>query len=162
MSLYPLWKNTNKTEFSSVFSVPPGQVCVLFASGLQKYKYRVDASEVQVPQVFCVRRLLHNFTFPVDKANLPCGWIFDTENQALMKSLMKSSGLALTRGSCRCAATSGLLVSPVHTVWNSMTLRLLVRRKSLPNCTMQRLSRCRSKTYSFCREMNYVARLRKH
>lgn len=79
MSLYPLWKNTNKTEFSSVFSVPPGQVCVLFASGLQKYKYRVDASEVQVPQVFCVRRLLHNFTFPVDKANLPCGWIFDTE-----------------------------------------------------------------------------------
>ena len=57
MSLYPLWKNTNKTEFSSVFSVPPGQVCVLFASGLQKYKY----------------------TFPVDKANLPCGWIFDTE-----------------------------------------------------------------------------------
>lgn len=77
MSLNPLYESTNKTVFSSVFHVPPRQVCILYAYGLAKHKVRVDATEIQVPQQFCVRRLLHDYDGSQQGVHLDCSWIFD-------------------------------------------------------------------------------------
>lgn len=85
MSLNPLWEPTNLTAFSSVFTVPPSQVCVLYAADLQKEKYRMDASEFKVPQVMCIRRVLHDFKESIDPNCCPCGWIYDITGLAATK-----------------------------------------------------------------------------
>lgn len=78
---YPLWASTNQTMFSSVFNVPPGKVCVLFASKLQRDKYRVDNSEFLSPQSVCVRRLVHSFDQVkfTRRSDCSCDWIFDVD-----------------------------------------------------------------------------------
>lgn len=74
--LRPLWDQTNTTVYSSIFNVPPAQVCVLFADGLESWKVRVDASEIMVPQTICIRRMLHGYDgMKPDKDR--CGWVFD-------------------------------------------------------------------------------------
>lgn len=73
-----LWSPTNTSVYSSVFNVPPGKVCVLFAANMQENKDRADNSTFLSPQELCVRRLVHDFSIP---EGLPicscCDWIFD-------------------------------------------------------------------------------------
>ena len=78
----PLWSDINRTPYSSVFTVPPGKVCVLFAAKLQKEKYREDNSDFMSPQAVCVRRLVHDFDQSKFLIRSDCGccdWIFDVE-----------------------------------------------------------------------------------
>lgn len=78
----PLWSEINRTMYSSIFNVPPGKVCVLFASKLKREKYRVDNSEFASPQTVCVRRLVHNFDQVKFTRRSDCGccdWIFDVD-----------------------------------------------------------------------------------
>lgn len=79
MSMYTLWKPTNKTVFSSVFFVPPGQCCLLYATGLAAERYRESPEEFSAPQCVCVKRLIHEFKAP-RHVNLQCNWIFDMDN----------------------------------------------------------------------------------
>lgn len=78
MSMFALWEETNQTVFSSVFNVPVGYCCILYAANLKEHRYRESADVFDYPQVFCVKRLVHEFK-PVDKRNLPCNWIFVTD-----------------------------------------------------------------------------------
>lgn len=77
----PLWSDINKTMYSSVFNVPPGKVCVLFASKLEREKYRVDNSEFASPQTVCVRRLVHDFDQEQFRfrSGCNCDWVYDVE-----------------------------------------------------------------------------------
>lgn len=72
MSLYPLWETTNLTRFSSVFNVPSGQCCVLYAADFAEERYRADAAEIVQPQSVCVRKLLFGFSAE-DFAPAACG-----------------------------------------------------------------------------------------
>ena len=81
MSAYPLWSPTNNTVFSSVFFVPPGQCCILYATNFAAERYRDTASEFSAPQLVCVKRLVHEFVAK-DRSNLKCNWIFDINNAA--------------------------------------------------------------------------------
>lgn len=95
MSLNPLYAPTNKTTFSSVFNVPPRQVCILYAQGLAKYKVRAEASEIEVPQQFCVRRLLHDYDGPLHGADPCCPWIYDVtsiKEETIVDQVVKSCG----------------------------------------------------------------------
>lgn len=82
----PLWSPENRTRFSSVFCVPPRQVCVLHAVGFEKFAYRADATAFQTSQVACVRRVLYGFdtaSFADAKESQSCGFVFDiTESRA--------------------------------------------------------------------------------
>lgn len=73
-----LWSETNKTEFSSIFTVPAFKVCLLFGTRFALEKYRADPTEFVVPQMVCVRRVLHGFT-PKAKKQLHCDWVFDID-----------------------------------------------------------------------------------
>lgn len=79
MSMYALWKPTNHTAHSSVFFVPPGQCCILYATGLAAERFRTSAEEFVSPQSVCVKRLIHEFKSPT-LINLQCNWIFDIDN----------------------------------------------------------------------------------
>lgn len=79
MSMYALWKPTNRTVHSSVFFVPPGQCCLLYATGLAAERYRASAEEFAAPQCVCVKRLIYEFKSPT-LVNLQCNWIFDIDN----------------------------------------------------------------------------------
>lgn len=74
-----LWQPTNKTLMSSVFTVPPGKVCVLFGAHFEQFKVRNDAAEFVSPQAVCVRRVLHGFVAP-EQSTCSCGWVFDLDN----------------------------------------------------------------------------------
>lgn len=74
-----LWSPTNKTLFSSVFTVPQFKVCLLFGANFQLEKYRTDASEFVSPQAVCVRRVMHGFVAP-DTSLESCGWVFDIDS----------------------------------------------------------------------------------
>lgn len=76
-NLYELWSDTNNTLYSSVFSVAPGNVCVLYAADFPQKRVRTDAAEISGPVTACIRRLLFGFT-PDETLNLTCSWIFDT------------------------------------------------------------------------------------
>lgn len=80
MSSQPLWTKTNTSMFSSVFTVPAGFVCLLFSTGLSKYKYREDNSEPQSPQLICVRRLLHEFDTESVKKFAGCDWVYSIKD----------------------------------------------------------------------------------
>lgn len=77
MSLHALWDDTNNTLHSSVFSVAPGNVCILYAADFPAKRVRTDAAEVGGPVVACIRKILFGFT-PDEYQNLTCSWIFDT------------------------------------------------------------------------------------
>lgn len=74
-----LWSPTNKSLFSSVFTVPQFKVCLLFGANFKLEKYRVDSSEFASPQAACVRRVLHGFTAP-EPSRESCGWVFDIDS----------------------------------------------------------------------------------
>ena len=78
-SVYPLWGPLNRTLYSSVFAVYPGQCCVLHAAHLEDWKVRQDAKEILVPQTICIRRLIHEFN-AVPVARETCNWIFDVRD----------------------------------------------------------------------------------
>lgn len=76
-----LWQKNNRTMYSSVFNVPAGYCVTLFATGLLDEKVRQSAEEFTVPQIVCVRRLVHEY----EKAQTIlcegcCGYIFDLAN----------------------------------------------------------------------------------
>lgn len=74
--IHPLWSPLNKTQYSSVFAVFPGQCCVLHAAHLEEWKVRQEAQEILVPQTICVRRLIHEYK-DIPREDCPCNWIFD-------------------------------------------------------------------------------------
>lgn len=74
MSAIELWSSTNHTMFSDVFSVAPGKVCVLFATGFEYDRVRVDNSEFAAKQSVCVRRIKHSHGL-VWQRNAVCDWI---------------------------------------------------------------------------------------
>lgn len=80
MPVTQLWIAENRTTLSSVFCVPPRQVCILHAVDFEKYAYRASADEFLVPQVACVRRILYGFdaaAFTSAKDNQSCNFTFD-------------------------------------------------------------------------------------
>lgn len=83
-AIHPLWNPLNSTLFSSVFNVPPGKCVVLHAAHLADWKERIDASEIRVPQIVCVRRLIHEF-IPDDTRISTCGWIYDIQDTGAVK-----------------------------------------------------------------------------
>lgn len=98
-----LWSPSNNTLYSSVFNVPPGQVCLLFADGLSPQKVRISAEEIVVPQTVCVRKLLFGFEGIKPEADL-CGWIFNIDSvqvDTLVDSLVHTCGLPWQLTSCR-------------------------------------------------------------
>ena len=74
MSTQPLWSDTNFTQYSDMFRVPPGKVCVLFAQGLENVRTKTSTSEFTGPQVICVRRVLFSPEFGFAK-NATCDWV---------------------------------------------------------------------------------------
>lgn len=80
MSSQPLWSSTNTSMFSDVFNVPPGNVCLLFATGFEKYKYRTDNTEPVSSQCVCVRRLLHEFDTESVKKFAGCDWVYSVKD----------------------------------------------------------------------------------
>lgn len=112
--LRPLWDKTNTTLYSSIFCVPAGQVCVLFASGLEMNKVRTDASELVAPQMVCVRRLLHGYDGISPRTDGQCGWIFDISQvraEKLVDELVLTCGCAWQLTACR---NIGILGVPGH------------------------------------------------
>lgn len=111
--LKALWEQSNTSLYSSVFNVPPAQVCVLFANGLEPWKVRADAAEVMVPQSVCVRRLLHGFEgIKPDKDQ--CGWIFNMDSvraDKLVDLLVQTCGLSWQLTACR---NIGIVGVPGH------------------------------------------------
>ncbi len=111
--LKPLWEQSNTSLFSSVFNVPPGQVCILFADGLELWKVRSDASEVVVPQTICVRKMLHSFDGikpDIDR----CGWVFSVDSvrtNKIVDSLVQTCGLPWQLTACR---NIGIIGVPGH------------------------------------------------
>lgn len=106
-----LWPETNRTLFSDVFSVPPGQVCLLFAANFERYKYRVDATEPATAQVVCVRKLLHSFNKDTGDTPLPCGFVFDTGSikaEILADTLVYGSNGTWSLNRCRNIGLIGL------------------------------------------------------
>lgn len=98
-----LWSPQNKTLYSSAFSVAPGYVGLLFATGLELYKVRTSASEIVGPQTVCVRRLLFGFDGYKPEPDL-CGWIFNMDNvqvETLVDSLVHVCGLPWQLTACR-------------------------------------------------------------
>lgn len=74
-----LWSPTNKTLYSSVFTVPQFKVCLLFGAHFAPDKYRATSNDFVTPQAVCVRRVLHGFVAP-ETSREPCGWVFDLDN----------------------------------------------------------------------------------
>lgn len=56
----PLWGPKNLTQHSSVFHIRPGEVAMLVASGMEKYKFRAE-NEPQTRQTFCILRVLADY-----------------------------------------------------------------------------------------------------
>lgn len=84
MAVVPLWTPENTTVLSSVFTVHPGKVVVLWASGFNAYKFRVE-NEVATPMQACLHRLIHDFAgskLPAvkDKTQSCSGWVVDVAN----------------------------------------------------------------------------------
>lgn len=102
---YPLWEKTNKTLFSSVFNVAPGNVCLLFANDLAAWKIRAEASESKVPQLVCVRRVLHEFdASSAKKKDSTCGWIFDigeVKANKIADALVRTCGVPWQLSMCK-------------------------------------------------------------
>lgn len=92
--MIPLWGPKNLTQQSTVFHVRPGQVAMLVASGMTKYKFQ-GAGESRQRQTFCVYRVLADYdimqpagvtagsfcdqvfdmaTVPADVVYVPTGW----------------------------------------------------------------------------------------
>lgn len=106
-----LWPETNQTLFSEVFSVPPGQVCLLFATNLQRYRHRVDATTPATAQRVCVRKMLHSFNADAGDTSLPCGFVFDTRSvkaDVLADTLVYSSKGTWSLSSCHNVGIIGL------------------------------------------------------
>jgi hypothetical protein len=106
----PLWDRTNTTLFSSVFNVAAGQVCVLQAANFEKWAYRQDASQIQVQQMVCVRRVLHDFV--VDGiARDQCGWIFNLDNvrsEKIVDAFVQTCGVPWQLTLCKNIGIIGL------------------------------------------------------
>lgn len=84
MAVVPLWTPENTTVLSSVFTVHPGKVVVLWASGFNTYKFRVE-NEAATPMQACLHRLIHDFAgskLPAvkDKTQSCSGWVVDVAN----------------------------------------------------------------------------------
>lgn len=56
--MIPLWLPENETQDSSVFTLTPGKVALLFATGFERYKVRTDSAEARSPQSACLHRLI--------------------------------------------------------------------------------------------------------
>ena len=122
MAIVPLWTPENTTVLSSVFTVHPGKVVVLWAVGFNKYKFRVE-NEVATPMQACLHRLIHDFSgsrlpSTKDTAQDCCGWIVDVNHVSseLMADIAVSTMNCLV--ACRFAHV-WLLGFPVPTSLNS-------------------------------------------
>lgn len=105
-----LWAPTNKTLFSSVFTVPPMKVCLLFGANFELEKFRVDASEFVSPQAVCVRRVMHGFVAP-DVSRESCGWVFDIDSvraDMIVDEVVTSCGAPWQLTLCRNIGIIGL------------------------------------------------------
>lgn len=99
----PLWSESNKTLYSSVFTVPPGKVCVLFAARLQKFKYRENNEDFLSPQTVCIRRLVHDFDANAfskcaTKGDCSCNWVFDLSET--FEFVIADEGIQTCKSSC--------------------------------------------------------------
>lgn len=102
MASYPLWSDTNKTLYSSIFAVPEKHVCLLFADGLEKYKYR-EESEIRTEQTVCIRRVLHHYDRP-PKNDSTCDWVFDIKDvraKKIVDAIVRTCGLPWQLTQCR-------------------------------------------------------------
>lgn len=71
----PLWSPKNLTQKSCVFHLRPGEVGMLVASGMEKYKFRVE-NEPQTRQTICVWRVLADYD-TVQPAGITAGSFCD-------------------------------------------------------------------------------------
>ena len=111
--LKPLWDQSNTSLFSSIFNVPPGNVCVLFASGLLLQKVRSTADDIIGPQVVCIRRLLHDYEGLKATPDV-CGWTFNIDNvhaDKIVDMLVQTCGYPWQLTSCR---NIGIIGVPGH------------------------------------------------
>lgn len=56
--LVPIWQDDNDTPDSLVFSLQPGDVALLVATGFARKRTRTDAVEMDSPQFACLHRLI--------------------------------------------------------------------------------------------------------
>lgn len=106
-----LWPEVNKTLLSNVFSVPPGQVCILHAANFARYKFRNDATKPVGPQLACVRKILCGMKSQPDKSLLPCEFVFDMDAvkaDVLVDELVQTCGGTWSLSKCRNVAIIGL------------------------------------------------------
>lgn len=76
----PLWDCENETQYSSIFTIKPGYVGLLIASGFEKYRYRASAEEAQALQGACVYKYMAFDSCHLDKAIVPvsiCDYVYD-------------------------------------------------------------------------------------
>lgn len=100
-----LWQKNNNTLYSSIFNVPAGYCVTLFATGLLDEKVRQSAEEFSVPQIVCVRRLVHEYnknqTIPCDNC---CSYVFDLAGvsaDAINDEIVSSCGRPWQLDPCR-------------------------------------------------------------
>ena len=75
-----LWSAENSTMYSDIFSIAPGKVCVLHATGLEKEKVRVTDTEFKTCQTVCVRRILHMAEGIVTPTSVFADWVVSGVN----------------------------------------------------------------------------------
>lgn len=80
-SLLPLWGPRNKTIYSDLFNVPMGKIAVLFATGFERERVRVDNSEFASPQAACVRRIIHSSGLSYTRTGT-CEWVASATDAA--------------------------------------------------------------------------------
>lgn len=70
-----LWPDYNNTIYSNVFSLAPGKVCMLYATGLELERARVTDAEFKTVQSVCVRRVVHLATKSLARSGIMQDWI---------------------------------------------------------------------------------------
>lgn len=102
MDLKALWEPTNKSNTSSVFTVPVGKVCVLYAVGLEQDKVRQTADEFLAPQALCVRKIIAEH-LPVEDIDA-CHWVVDMTRffatHTIVDSFVQSNGCSWSLDAC--------------------------------------------------------------
>lgn len=83
MESQPLWDVTNNTMFSSIFNVPEGKACILFATGLEGDKVKATDTEFTTPQTFCVHKLLLASQVAFSRT-ATCEWIANPLNAEII------------------------------------------------------------------------------
>lgn len=107
----PLWSPENTSVYSSVFSVAPGKVIVLWAADFPRFKFQVE-NEPRTPARACVRRLVHEFggALPVAKKS-GCDWLLDFGNirSELAADIdVVSNGCTWSLDKCDCVKAIGV------------------------------------------------------